>query len=115
MEQGAVMCRDLHCEDCYKANRKLLGVRFIVYGGTSKTYRTLEGEQYGTRGITPHLVIFIRTEGSNVLYQTVCGIDLCGVSIKDKSFVIENKHTHVIPITDWEALVSRYTDTGYEI
>lgn len=115
MEQGAVVCRDLFCEDCWKADRRLLGVQFIVYGSTSKQYRILEGENYGVRGFTPHIVIFIRTEGQNVLYQTICAVQGCGVSIKTDNFIIETKYTHVIPMHQWQALVHRYKDTGYEV
>jgi len=109
------MCRSLFCEDCWKAGRSLLGVPFIVYGSTSGQYRILEGERYGVTGYTPQLVIFIRTEGENVLYQTVCGVQGCGVTIKTDNFIIETKYTHVIPINQWQALVHRYKDTGYEV
>jgi hypothetical protein len=116
MEKGTVMIsRIMHCENCDKHDRTLLGTKFIVIGATSGKYAIRTGERYGKRGLTPHLIQFIRNEKDGVLLQTVCTVNGCGVTIKTDTFIIEEKRALCLPFNDWESLQNRWTDCGYEI
>ena len=110
-----------HCKKCEDYRRPKVDDVFAVKGGTSgilmvKRARIYEG---CVKGMTPHLIIMKKVIDDNVVYESVCSIIGCGMSLSqnengDYDVVVEERYKHVISIKDWNALQT-FTNTDYEI
>lgn len=112
--------RTHYCESCARAYRPHAGDVFVVQGSTGEQHvkraRMFEGV---VRGYTPHLLTLKKTLDGNVVYDSVCLMNNCGIKLlpTEDSYMIsvQERYRHVVSIKDWNALVTRWKDTDYEI
>lgn len=122
--------RTAYCPHCYSKRKPKVGNEFFLFGGSGNVYlkkaRIYEGCEHG---YTPHLFKLINATDKGVEYEKTCLMVGCGIKkevINEIDYRI-GQETHTITpipirtdkeicsIRDWNALVSRWKETDYEI
>lgn len=108
------------CEKCFKEGRPNSNELFIVFGGSSNSFKGIRTYKGGKKGFTPHIYQFDRTEGNVLYYSRICCMVGCGaytVKRKGKVFIYLNEDLceyEYTTISNWNALVL-FKDTGLKI
>lgn len=120
-----LISRTMFCEQCAKKNRPQKEDFFVVVGGKSGKYKIFEVDSNAKKdkiGFTPHL---IQATGLNkngdVVVLVNCSIHGCGIQIKliengtKYSIDFNDVTTRILSVKDWQALLNRWNDSGYEL
>lgn len=115
--------RTMFCERCAKSGNPRLNQLFIVHGqsGHDKILKVQDRVGQNLKGYVPHLVsIYRRLDEKSLAITRVCCMNNCGVKLQEVKdgryeFVVLNVSYEVISIKDWNALISNWKDTGYEL
>lgn len=115
----AILTRCGFCESCYKSHRPSLKDLFAVIGNTG-VYHIYSSRGANAHGITPHFYKLIKVIGSNVVVESICAMDGCGIDIEDCApdkifyFRKEQWNRSIITLEQWNSLVM-LRDSGYQI
>jgi len=117
-----IVTRTAYCEKCAKQSRPSSGDVFVLYGSDSESYHIRQCERHVRGkdvGYTPHLFTKLKCANGNVIVQSVCAMDGCGVVVyatedDGYEFVVQRKSIYEMPIREWNALVL-YKDEEYHI
>lgn len=116
MENKPICSRNIYCADCAKKKHPYKGQDFLVFGGTSQKFFAGKADRNQKKGMTPHLIFMGKKEKHFVEIHAYCGMHNCGVEIGDEVYIFpERKKITKLPIKDYNALIIKWKQTGFEI
>jgi hypothetical protein len=109
------------CPECFNSGRPKTNQKFLVNGGTSGELKALLALHNGRKGFTPHFYMLRKVVDDKVFYQKLCGV--CGTyEVEEEDgrkylCINESQWSGWIKtsLTNWNALVLRFKNTGFEI
>jgi len=119
--QTTTITRIGFCPDCFAEKRPKTNQKLLLMGSTTGELKAVLAVRNGRTGFVPHLYRLRKVINDKVFYQKVCCI--CGHYQEEdedgKKYLCldETKWSGWIKtsLTNWNALVLRWKDTGFEI
>ena len=117
-----IITRTLFCEKCYKEGRPANQDEFIVFGGTSGRYMDRKSHCNGEPGFTPHIIFLGDINNPRIVkgryfvtaYCGICEVNLVWANNRYWPNFINGKDLYLSK-EDYEALLGKWRNTGYEI
>lgn len=115
-----LVSRVAFCQACFDRNEPNKNTFFVLYGSDKQDFQFQYSFYKGIRGFTPHFFCKNKIEENQVLFESICCVDGCGVKIE---FVDNKPKFAMYPekvkqgkmrIVDWNALI-RFKDPTYRI
>jgi hypothetical protein len=113
--------RTVHCKKCQDEKRPQLGQMFFTKGTRGKfiVHEVENKIKVKDYGFTPHLILFVKAKGKEVMCRKICLMNGCGVI--DRQIGNGKYELHYTEVTDlvlrledWNTLVL-HSDYGYRL
>lgn len=122
--------RTCFCSNCESYRRPRASNLYVLYGGSGNIYYK-EAKIYEgcVPGYTPHLIELVKAQDEGIIYDSTCLMHGCGVKIEVIAEVnpmlgqevermvhkLVDTQRYTCSKKQWNALVSKWKDTDYEI